>query len=146
MEPIARAEDAELARSLRGLGLIEGEDFIAEPLTGGVSSDILKVTAGHRVFAVKRALPKLKVAADWRAPVERNAYEVAWLEEAARIVPQAVPRVLAHDPARGLFAMEYLDPGHHPVWKAELRDGSVDLTFAAEVGRRIAAIHAATAH
>jgi aminoglycoside phosphotransferase (APT) family kinase protein len=116
-----------------------------EPLTGGVSSDIVKVTAGARVLALKRALPKLKVAADWRAPVERNGYEVAWLEIAAAIVPQAVPRVLASDPADGCFAMDYLDPAHYPVWKAELRDGRVDPAFAAAVGRVVAAIHAATA-
>ena len=30
----------------------------------------------------------------------------------------------------------------HPVWKARLRDGHADVGFAAEVGRRIAAIHA----
>jgi Ser/Thr protein kinase RdoA (MazF antagonist) len=60
-------------------------------------------------------------------------------------VPGSVPRVLAHDPASGLFAMDYLDPARHPVWKAELRAGRVDPAFAAEVGRRLARIHAATA-
>jgi len=146
MGSIARTPDAVLTQSLRRLGLVDGDEFVAEPLAGGVSSDILKVTAGRRVFAVKRALPKLKVAADWRAPVERNAFEVAWLKEAGRIVPEAVPRVLAHDPSSGLFAMAYLDPARNPVWKAELRDGRVDIAFAEEVGRRIAAIHAATAN
>ena len=116
-----------------------------EPLTGGVSSDIVKVTAGDRVFAVKRALSKLKVAADWRAPVERNRYEAAWMEVAAGIVPDAVPELLGHDPESGLFAMAYLPPEEYPVWKAQLRDGHVDSETAAEVGRRIAAIHRATA-
>jgi tRNA A-37 threonylcarbamoyl transferase component Bud32 len=90
-------------------------------------------------------LPKLKVAADWRAPIERNRYEVAWIETAGRIVPDAVPRILGQDSASGLFAMAYLDPAHYPVWKEQLRDGHVDAAFAAEVGRRIAAIHSATA-
>lgn len=129
---------------LSGMGIDPAAARI-ESLTGGVSSDIVKVTAGHRVFAVKRALPKLKVAADWRAPVERNAYEVAWLEEAGRVVPGAVPRILAHDPASGCFAMDYLDPVSHPVWKLQLRDGHADPAFAAAVGRTIAAVHAATA-
>jgi aminoglycoside phosphotransferase (APT) family kinase protein len=65
---------------------------------------------------------------------------------ADRVVPGAVPRVLAHDVASGLFAMEYLDPGDHPVGKGELRAGRADPAFAMEVGRRIGAIHAATAH
>ena len=136
----------ELLSILRRLGLVaEGEALRVTPLAGGVSSDIYKVEAGRRAFAVKRALPKLKVEADWRAPVARNAYEVAWIETAARVVPDAVPQILGHDPASGLFAMAYLDPESHPVWKARLRDGIVDEAFAAEVGRRIAAVHAATA-
>ncbi|HEX8666372.1 MAG TPA: phosphotransferase [Beijerinckiaceae bacterium] len=136
----------ELPAILARLGLVaESEALRVTPLAGGVSSDIFKVETAKGAFAVKRALPKLKVAADWRAPVERNAYEVAWIETAARIVPDAVPEILGHDPASGLFAMTYLDPDDHPVWKAQLRDGIVDEGFAAEVGRRIAAVHAATA-
>jgi aminoglycoside phosphotransferase (APT) family kinase protein len=138
--------ERELPAILVRLGLAaEGEALRVAPLTGGVSSDIFLVEAAGRAFAVKRALPKLKVAADWQAPVERNAYEVAWIETAGRIVPDAVPRILGHDPASGLFAMSYLDPQENPVWKAQLRDGIVDEAFAAKVGRCIAAVHAATA-
>jgi aminoglycoside phosphotransferase (APT) family kinase protein len=136
---------AELVPVLRRLGLVEDGPVRVEPLTGGVSSDIVRVAQGARVFAVKRALARLKVAADWRAPVERNGYELAWLQVAGGIVPDAVPEILGADPAHGLFAMTYLDPARHPVWKAELREGRVDPAFAAEVGARIARIHAATA-
>jgi aminoglycoside phosphotransferase (APT) family kinase protein len=139
-------EQDDLIPALRRLGLVGSEEPRVSPLTGGVSSDILKVETGQSVFVVKRALPKLKVAAEWRAPVERNRYEVAWMETAGRIAPNAVPRILGDEPDSGLFAMSYLDPASHPVWKAQLRDGHVDAGFAAEVGRRIAAIHAATAH
>jgi aminoglycoside phosphotransferase (APT) family kinase protein len=44
-----------------------------------------------------------------------------------------------------MFAMEYLDPGDHPVWKSQLRDGRTDPDVAAAVARNIAAIHGATA-
>lgn len=47
---------------------------VLTPLTGGVSSDIYRADCGSLTCAVKRALPKLKVAADWRAPVERNRW------------------------------------------------------------------------
>jgi 5-methylthioribose kinase len=87
----------------------------------------------------------LRVARDWRAPVSRNASEVDWLRTAGRIVPGAVPEVLAHDPGAGVFAMEYLEPADHPVWKGELRDGRTDPAFAAAVGRTLALIHDATA-
>jgi aminoglycoside phosphotransferase (APT) family kinase protein len=41
--------------------------------------------------------------------------------------------------------MEYLAPEQYPVWKAQLRDGVIEPKTAMEVGRRIAAIHGATA-
>jgi 5-methylthioribose kinase len=110
-----------------------------------VSSDIVRVETNGRTFCVKRALARLKVAAEWRAPVERNHAEAEWMRVVGEILPQAVPRLLAEDRAAGLFAMEYLAPATHPVWKALLRDGAIDSAFAAEVGRRLARVHAATA-
>jgi aminoglycoside phosphotransferase (APT) family kinase protein len=114
-----------------------------EALAGGVSSDIWHLTLPDgQEICVKRALPKLKVAADWRAPVVRNIYEARWLSEADRALPGAVPKLLGQDEATGALAMAFLPPADHPVWKARLRDGHADAGFAAEVGRRIAAIHA----
>jgi aminoglycoside phosphotransferase (APT) family kinase protein len=136
---------AVMTAALLRMGLVADDPPVFVPLTGGVSSDIYKVTAGKRVFVVKRALSKLRVAADWRAPPERNAYELAWLQVAGRIVPDAVPAVLGHDEPAGLFAMEYLPAETYPVWKEELRQGRADPACAAAVGRRLAAIHAATA-
>ncbi|OWJ67543.1 phosphotransferase family protein [Inquilinus limosus] len=138
--------DADLLAALRRMGLA-GPDktprFTA--LTGGVSSDIFRVDLAAGPICVKRALAKLRVTADWRAPVARNLYEARWMRIAAGIVPAAVPRLLGQDEAAGALAMAYLAPEDHPVWKAELRDGRADPAFAAEVGRRLAAIHAATA-
>ncbi len=131
---------------LQSAGLIGGAaETSFEPLAGGVSSDIWKVEGGGRVFCVKRALPKLKVAADWFAPVERNRFEVAWYRIAEGIVPGAAPRVLLHDEKAMLCAMDYLDPAEHKLWKDELRAGNADPTVAAEVGRRLSRIHAGTA-
>jgi aminoglycoside phosphotransferase (APT) family kinase protein len=137
---------AELVAALERLGLRKpGEHPRFTPLPGGVSSDIWRVDLAAGPICIKRALPKLKVAADWRAPVERNAYEVAWMEIAGRLVPGSAPRILGHDPEAGLFAMEFLEPTRHPLWKAELREGRADPAFAAAVGRSLAAIHAGTA-
>jgi streptomycin 6-kinase len=123
--------------------LAPGQHAQGEALAGGVSSDIwhLALPDGQEI-CVKRALPKLKVAADWRAPVVRNIYEARWLSEADRALPGAVPKLLGQDEVTGCLAMEFLSPADHPVWKARLRDGQADVAFAAEVGRRIAAIHA----
>jgi aminoglycoside phosphotransferase (APT) family kinase protein len=135
-----------IARDLAGLGLIEtGEPVRFTALSGGVSSDIFKIEAGERVFVVKRALPKLRVAGDWQAPTSRNRHEADWLVTVGRILPGAVATLLARDDDSGLFAMEYLDPALFPVWKDELRDGQVDRDFAASVGCSLALIHAQTA-
>mgnify|MGYP001026566966 CR=1 FL=1 len=144
---IASIAHGPVAAFLREAGLIAAGDTARfTPLTGGVASDIWKVEAGGRIFAVKRALEKLRVARDWRVPVTRNVSEVEWLRVAAQVVPHAAPRVLAHDAALGAFAMEYLDSADHPVWKAQLAAGYADVAFAARVGNTIATIHAATAH
>ncbi|HET9577934.1 MAG TPA: phosphotransferase [Usitatibacter sp.] len=135
----------ELYAALRRMRLIgAAERPVLTPLAGGVSSDIYRVDLAHRRICIKRALAKLKVSAEWHAPVERNRYEVEWMRAARAIVPTLVPEVLAEDRESGTFAMEYLEPEHHPVWKAQLRDGIIDVQVAAEVGRRVAAIHAAT--
>jgi aminoglycoside phosphotransferase (APT) family kinase protein len=143
--PDARAR-TQLVEFLRRSGLVAAEcEPRLTPLTGGVASDIWKVESDGAAFVVKKALARLRVAQEWMAPVSRNASEVAWMLEAAKVVPAAVPRVLAHDPALGAFAMAYLDPAHHPVWKQELRMGRADPAFSAELGRCIAAIHSGTA-
>jgi tRNA A-37 threonylcarbamoyl transferase component Bud32 len=125
--------------------LAPGEHARYTALTGGVASDIWKVDTPSKTFAIKRALPKLKVASDWYVPVARNAYEVKWMEVVRGIVLEAVPDLLAHDPAAGLFAMAYLDPARYRNWKAALRDGQTDQAFAAQVGCALVRIHAATA-
>src|SRR3989442_1686413 len=75
-----------------------------QALPGGVSSDIYRVELPTRTISVKRALPKLKVAADWRAPQARNRFEVGWLRAASRLLPQDNPagrRVPAGPRCRG---------------------------------------------
>jgi aminoglycoside phosphotransferase (APT) family kinase protein len=142
----AGAPDPQLERFLREQGFLKPEEGARfAPLGGGVSSDIWRVNLPDgRTICIKRALPKLKVAADWYAPVSRNAYEWAWIEFAARHVPAAVPRPLAHDAEAGLFAMAYLAPGDHPVWKRQLLEGCVEPATAAAVGRVLATLHLAS--
>ncbi len=116
-----------------------------QPLAGGVSSDIWRVDVDGRSLCVKRALAQLKVAADWQAPLSRNAYEWAWMQFAARHCPDHVPVPLAHDEAAGLFAMSFLEPTLHPVWKQQLLCGEVDAATAAAVGDVLGRLHAASA-
>jgi aminoglycoside phosphotransferase (APT) family kinase protein len=144
----APAQDFDdVAAALHGMGLMaEGEQFATATLSGGVSCDVFRVEVkGRPPVVVKRALPRLRVSALWEAPPERAATEVAWLKLVAGIEPNWVPRVMGEDRARHLFAMEYLAPETHPIWKAELAAGRVDLDFAHSVGAALVRIHGATA-
>ena len=114
-------------------------------MTGGVSSDIWRVALDRGPACIKRAVPKLRVKADWQVPVERTNFECQWMRVAARTVPDAVPEILGQDAAAGLFVMAYLDPATHPLWKLQLRDGIADPATAAAVGDALGRIHAATA-
>lgn len=134
--------DAFLTRA--GL-LAAGERASYVPLTGGVSSDIWRVDTGDRQFCIKRALAKLKVKADWFAPISRNATEVAWLETAGNIQPGTVPEVLAHDADAGMFAMAFIPPESARPWKDVLRSGVADTAFAAKVGTVLARLHGESA-
>jgi len=133
-DPAARA----IAGFLDSAGL--GRPASLQPLAGGVSSDIWRVELPSRTVCVKRALPRLRVAQVWEAPVERNRYERQWLQAARAALPSAAPEVLAWDDGAGLFAMAYLD---FPVWKKLLAEGRADAAFASQVGSSLAAIHAA---
>ena len=138
-----RARDAQRFVAAMTAGIRSGTNAL--PLPGGVSSDIRLVEYDGDRYCLKQALPKLKVQADWRAPVARNHSEAEWLRVADAIVPGSVPRVLYEDEANGWFAMEYLPAEHYPVWKTQLRDGIVAPAFAAAVGERLARIHSVTA-
>ena len=137
---------ADVMAALSGMGLADpDEPCEIKPLGGGVSCDVFEVRNAERTICVKRALPKLRVTADWRAPAERSHAEVAWMELVAGIDPNWVPAILGEDRARHLFAMEYFPPQTHPVWKGVLAEGKADANFSARVGEALAQIHAATA-
>jgi hypothetical protein len=69
------------------------------------------------VVCVKRALPQLKVAAEWQVPVERNRYEVEWLRVAAESSRRGAAAARRGPRARA-FAMAWLEPERYPVWKS----------------------------
>ena len=132
--------------ALYNLGLADPEiPVVATPLIGGVASDIWRVSQGNCIYCVKQALSRLKVAQSWEVPVERNAYEVAWFREVARLCPDAVPRVLGHDIDAGVFVMDYLEPELFPNWKQQLMSGRVNSDTAMRVADTLVHIHAGTA-
>ncbi len=135
----------DITAALDRMRLLKGAIPEGERLTGGVSSDIWRIDLPGGSICIKRALSKLRVDVDWQAPVERNIYEARWMRVAARVVPHAVPALLGQDEATGVLAMSFLGAASYPLWKTMLRDGTVDVGFAAAVGQTLGRIHAATA-
>ena len=118
---------------------------VIEPLSGGVSSGIFKVVVGSSTCCVKQALPKLKVEKDWRVPTDRVFAEIAWLRQAADIVPGHVPRVLSVSERDGAFAMEFLDEEVNRNWKSLLMEGVLEDGAGYKVASVVGQIHEATA-
>jgi aminoglycoside phosphotransferase (APT) family kinase protein len=141
-----RDEQLALLPALQRMGLLRPNQAATfTPLTGGVSSLIVKVQTEADCFCVKRALPQLKVSALWEAPVKRNHDEVRWLKFAHRVAPNAVPDILGEDEQDCVFAMTYLAANEYPVWKQRLLDGHVQPETATSVATLLVALHAASA-
>jgi len=142
---VSESPPTEILDALRRMHLLGAAEPPGERLTGGVSSDIWRIDLPNRPICVKRALAKLRVAADWQAPVERNRYEAAWMRRANAAVPGSAPALLGQDETSGALAMQYLPPDDYKLWKTRLRDGNADPAFAATVAATLVRIHAATA-
>lgn len=132
--------EQELRKLLLERGWIESRTAAFTPLTGGVSSEIFLVEDGGRRFVVKRALEKLKVAADWFADTARNHSEQAYIRYVGSFRPDAMPAILGSDAKAGLFAMEFLDGFSN--WKQALLDGRCDTALARKAGKLLGEIHA----
>lgn len=147
MTAALEADDLDLrARDLLGeIGLLApGATVEVRRLSGGVAADIGAVELGGRVVCVKFALPKLRVAADWRAPVHRNRAEYAWLGFAGATVPGIAPALLGRSDRLHGFAMEFVGGPGVRLWKAALLGGALRDGEAPAVGRALGRIHAAS--
>lgn len=123
-------------------GVVASADAQLIALTGGVSSEIYCVQDKDRRFVVKRALAKLKVAADWYADTGRNTMEQAYIQYVGEIMPQAVPGLIHANAQAGYFAMEYLDG--YSNWKEAMLGGQFDGEVAQRAGTILGKIHAAS--
>ncbi len=122
----------------------EGENITVKALTGGVSSNIFQITTKDAQYCLKQALPQLKVAKQWLAPVDRVFAEIDWLQTAATIAPDAVPHILGVDQASKSFVMQHLG-AEYLNWKSELLAGRVTDKVATQLGNTLGRIHSQTA-
>lgn len=111
-------------------------------LAGGVSSDIVLVEFGTSRLCIKFALPKLKVAADWHAPVHRNKAEYEWLQFAATVAPESAVQLYGRSEQLHGFAMDYLEGNDVYLWKTALLASEDIREEAIHVGDLVGKIHA----
>jgi fructosamine-3-kinase len=131
----------EFVRALNELGLSNASSLYGNPLRGGVSSDIWCIETEKGFVCAKRALSKLRVAADWYAPVERNLFEARWLQVAHQASAGCAPELLGQHPELGVLVMQYLDPVDYRLWKQELHAGNADAHTAKALGQVLSKIH-----
>jgi aminoglycoside phosphotransferase (APT) family kinase protein len=131
----------EFVRALNELGLSNASSLWGTPLTGGVSSDIWRIETEKGMVCAKRALSKLRVNADWYAPVERNLFEARWLQVAHQACAACAPELLGQHPGLGVLVMQYLEPDHYRLWKQELHAGHADSQTAHAMGQVLSKIH-----
>jgi hypothetical protein len=116
-----------------------GEVPPVEALTGGVSSDIWRVDLSRSPVCVKRALPRLRVAQLWEAPVERNRYERLWAGR-KRSGAGLRPDVLSWTTSRARSPCSIRPSGLEGALRPATLTG-----LRRKGGHRAAGIHAATA-
>lgn len=121
-------------------------DIQVEPLTGGVASDIAKVTVGDNIYCIKFALAKLRVAADWYAPVERNYAEYRWLKAINNIIPETSLQLYGHSAEEHGFAMDFISGQDSYLLKTALFEGKGLNSQATAIGHLLGQIHKASAH
>lgn len=115
------------------------------PLEGGVASDVRVIDTPEGPLVVKKALAKLKVAADWFSDPSRSMIEVAAIQAFASLGGAGtVPEIVWVQPDENCFAMRLVDPRLRN-WKTDLMAGQIDLATASRVGEILGCFHSRSA-
>ncbi len=131
---------------LLDLGLITTKKQVksVETLTGGVASDVALVQTDQKKYCVKFALSKMRVKADWFAPISRNLSEYEWLKIAEIIIPENTPEMYGFSEKTGGFAMAYVGGEDCFVWKERLFQAPPDISIAEKVGKTFGKVQSYT--
>lgn len=114
------------------------------PLGGGVSNEVLLVEGPAGRMVLKQALPRLRVAAEWRADPRRAETEARCLDALRAILPEgAVPDVVFTDPDLHVLAMTAA-PAAAVNLKQELLAGRVPYPALLAAGRLLGRIQSRT--
>ena len=124
------AADAELA------ALLGSEPWRVREVSDGNLNAVFLAHGPAGSLCVKQALPTVRRDESWPLPLDRAAYEVAWMRAAAPHVGRAIPRLYRFDETLYAIAMEALSP--HVILRGGLIRGVRYPQAAGAVGRYVA--------
>ena len=97
-----------------------------------ISTSSSSCAARTAAIAVKQALPYVRLVGEsWPLPLSRSHYEHLALTHQARLAPGLVPKILHHDEALALIAMEFLAP--HIILRKGLVAGTIYPRFVEDI-------------
>src|SRR5690348_155148 len=113
------------AAYLQSKGWVESGPVHVELLAGGVSNQVLRVTAGSHIFVLKQSRPQLRTRDAWFSDLERVYREQEVMQALFPLLPEnTVPALLFSDRANFVYAMSHA-PTPFRVWKEDLLAGDV---------------------
>jgi 5-methylthioribose kinase len=113
------------------------------PLTGGVSATVIAATGKDIAVVVKQPHGVLAVADHWEADVNRSVSEAEALTYLNKLTPGEVPRLLHHDLANHILALELL-PTNTRNWQDEIALSNVHPYLGRWAGALLARWHLGT--
>jgi 5-methylthioribose kinase len=117
---------------------------IAEQLCGGVSNQVLRITAGQHRFVLKQSRPQLRTRDAWFSDLERIYREQEVMQTLHPYLPNVVPEVLFADRSNFIYAMSHA-PLEAQVWKSLLLNGNINGMFGLFAGQVLGFIHQVSA-
>ncbi|MBV1837326.1 S-methyl-5-thioribose kinase [Acetobacter estunensis] len=121
-----------LAQRLGGMA----ENWSIREVSDGNLNTVWLVHGPTGSLCAKQSLPHVRVDPSWKMPLDRTAFEKAWLENVAPFVGDAIPALLHFDPTLYLLITHCLD-GYETLGPALLK-GHDPLPVAHRIGRFIA--------
>lgn len=110
-------------------------------LSGGVSSQVWKVTTTDGSWVLKQALPKLKVKAEWFSDVKRIEREQAVMLALHPIMEAGqIPQIVLQDDVLHLYMMTCAPEGS-VTWKEQLMNGQYRVQTAEAAGAMLGRMH-----
>jgi 5-methylthioribose kinase len=117
-----------------------GPAMLIEPLAGGVSNSVLKISCDRGEFVLKQALPKLKVKSEWISDIERTNIEKKALKFLQKILPGVTPKLIYEDEINFLLIMECA-PSKSVTWKSLLMKHNCNPDIGKRVGQILGMLH-----